>query len=237
MFMNILIPAAGLGRRFKDHYDCPKTMIDVKGEPMIVAAARSLGLESPDNKFIFLIPDDPMHDSHKELGTRLKDEFPDCTVLCVVGRTDGAAHTAIQAVNYIDNDEELLIANCDQIMHWDPKLKQEVFEKLREYDAGVVTIESDDPKHSYIDMVSGTIFEKEVMPGNMALTGLHWWKHGKDFVVSARLMMQSGLRSQGEYYIGPVYNWFKGSAGFYQIMPEDISFIGTPEDLKEYLEK
>jgi len=235
--MNILIPAAGLGRRFKDHYDCPKSLIDVNGEPMIVAAARSLGLESPDNTFIFLIPDDPMNNYHVELGTRLKDEFPGCSVLCVVGRTDGAAHTAIQAVNYINNDEELLIANCDQIMHWDSKLKQEVFEKLREFDAGVVTIESDDPKHSYIDMVSGNIFEKEVMPGNMALTGLHWWKHGKDFIVSARLMMQSGLKSHGEYYIGPVYNWFKGSAGFYQIMPEDISFIGTPEDLKEYLEK
>lgn len=235
--MNILIPAAGLGRRFKDHYDSPKTMIDVNGEPMIVAAARSLGLESPDNHFIFLIPDDPMSDYHVTLGTRLKEEFPGCTVLCVVGRTDGAAHTAIQAVNYIENDEELLIANCDQIMHWDPKLRKEVFEKLREFDAGVVTIESDDPKHSYIDMVSGNVFEKEVMPGNMALTGLHWWKKGKDFVVSARLMMQSGLKSRGEYYIGPVYNWFKGNAGFYQIMPEDISFIGTPEDLKAYLEK
>jgi hypothetical protein len=50
-------------------------------------------------------------------------------------------------------------------------------------------------------------------------------------------MMQSGLKSQGEYHIGPVYNWFKGSAGFYQIMPEDISFVGSPEDLKQYLEK
>lgn len=235
--MNILIPAAGLGRRFKDHYDCPKTMIDIKGEPMIVTAAKSLGLDSPNNKFIFLISDDPIHNTHVELGTRLKDEFTDCTVLCVIGKTDGAAHTAIQAAKYIENNEELLIANCDQIMHWDPKLKQEIFEKLHEFDAGVVTIESTDPKHSYIDMVSGNIVEKEVMPGNMALTGIHWWKRGKDFVVSARLLMQSGLKSHGEYSIGPVFNWFKGSAGFYQIMPKDISFLSTPEDLKAYVGK
>jgi hypothetical protein len=50
-------------------------------------------------------------------------------------------------------------------------------------------------------------------------------------------MMQSGIKSQGEYFIGPSYNWFQGDAGFYQIMPDDISFIGAPKDLAEYLEK
>lgn len=235
--MNILIPASGRGTRFKGHYDQPKNLIDVKGEPMLVAAARSLGLEHPNNKFIFLLPEDMMNDTHKELGSRLVDEFPGCTVLVVVGNTEGAAQTAIQAVNFIENDEELLIANNDQIMNWAPKLRDEVFEKLREHDAGIITVESDDPKHSYLDMVSGTIFEKEVQPGNMALTGLHYFKRGRDFVVSARLMMQSGIKSQGEYFIGPSYNWFQGDAGFYQIMPDDISFIGTPKDLAEYLEK
>ena len=50
MCMNILIPAAGLGTRFKDHYDCPKNMIDVKGEPMLVASARSLNVLPPSAK-------------------------------------------------------------------------------------------------------------------------------------------------------------------------------------------
>jgi dTDP-glucose pyrophosphorylase len=237
MCMNILIPAAGKGSRFKGYSDSPKNMIDVNGEPMLVAAARSLGLESPENTFIFLLPEDMMNDTHKEIGERLIEEFPGCKVLVVVGHTEGAAQTAIQAVKFIENDEELFIANCDQIMHWDPKLKEEVFDKLREHDAGIITIESDDPKHSYLDMISGTIFEKEPMPGNMALTGLHYFKRGRDFLVSTRLMMQSGVKSKGEYYIGPVFNWFQGDAGFYQIMPKDISFIGTPKDLAEYLEK
>ena len=71
----------------------------------------------------------------------------------------------------------------------------------------------------------------------MALTGLHYFKKGSDFITSTRLMMQSGMKSQGEYYIGPVYNWFEGEAGFYQIESKDISFIGTPQDLADYLEK
>ena len=114
MCMNILIPAAGKGTRFKGFYDQPKNLIDVKGEPMLVAAARSLGLEHPDNKFIFLLPEDMMNDTHKELGERLIKEFPGCTVLVVVGHTEGAAQTAIQAVQYIENDEELFTANAER---------------------------------------------------------------------------------------------------------------------------
>lgn len=235
--MNILIPAAGLGTRFKESHDSPKNMIDVKGDPMLVAAVKSLGLNKDGNQFIFLLPEDMLDDTHNLLGTRLQQEFPGCKVLVVVGQTEGAAQTAIQAHQYIENDEELLIANCDQIMHWDDKLRDDVFEKLREFEAGIICLESDDPKHSYLDLVTGAIFEKEVQAGNMALTGLHYFKKGSDFITSTRLMMQSGMKSQGEYYIGPVYNWFEGEAGFYQIESKDISFIGTPQDLADYLEK
>jgi dTDP-glucose pyrophosphorylase len=235
--MNILIPAAGKGSRFDGHYDSPKNMIDVKGEPMLVAAARSLGLDGPDNTLIFVLPENFETNSHRTIGTHLHEEFPDSVVLVVVGETDGAAHTAQFADKYIDNDEELFIANCDQIMHWDPKLREEVFDKLREHDAGIITVESDEQKHSYLNLQTGQIIEKERQPGNMALTGLHYFKRGSDFVSSTRLMMQSGVKSLGEYYIGPAFNWFEGDAGFYQIMPEDISFIGTPDDLKVYLEK
>ena len=235
--MNILIPAAGKGSRFKGYFDSPKNMIDVKGDPMLVASAKSLGLDKDGNQFIFLLPEDSLDDTHNELGTRLQAEFPGCKVLVVVGDTEGAAQTAIQAFSFVDNDDELLIANCDQIMHWDDKLRDDVFEKLREFEAGIICLESDDPKHSYLDLLTGAIFEKEVQAGNMALTGLHYFKNGKDFLSSTRLMMQSDTKSKGEYFIGPVYNWFNGAAGFYQIESKDISFIGTPDDLKEYLDK
>ena len=153
-----------------------------------------------------------------------------------MGDTEGAADTLMRAADLINNDEELLIVNSDQIMEWNLAQKNLVFEKLEDYDAGVVTVKSDDPKHSYINLDTGEIVVKEVV-SDQALTGLHWWKHGKNFVSSARLMMQAGKRSLGEYHIGPVYNSFDGSAGFYELKSDLINFIGTPEDLKAYLEK
>lgn len=231
--MNILIPAAGLGTRFKDHYDNPKNMIDVKGDPMLVASARSLKLNSPEHNFIFVIPE---NDFVNELEERLKSEFPECRVLRLAGVSQGAAETAVSAQGFFPDNEELLIANCDQIMAWSDESRDKVFTKLREFDAGIVTISSNDPKHSYLNLDTGEIVEKEVV-SDQALIGLHYWKEAKDFVNSARLMMQSGTRSKGEFYIGPTYNWFGGSAGYYEIEESEIHFIGTPDDLQAYLEK
>jgi len=229
--MNILIPSNGLGQRFQQHYNQPKVMIDVKGEPMLLASAKSLGLDNILNRFIFLLNKD-----HVSLGERITSEFANAIVKYVERPTKGAAETALEAIEYIDNDEELLIANCDQIMHWSNALCEGIFDHFKiNGDAGIITIKSSDPKHSYIDTDTGTVYEKTVMPSNMALTGLHYWKHGKDFVSSAKTMIEYKALSKGEYYIGPVYNYFEGEVIHYEISEKEISFIGTPEDLTLYL--
>ena len=86
-----------LGTRFKDHYDNPKNMIDVKGDPMLVASARSLKLNSPEHNFIFVIPENDFVD---ELEERLKSEFPECRVLRLAGVSQGAAETAVSAQGF-----------------------------------------------------------------------------------------------------------------------------------------
>jgi hypothetical protein len=104
---------------------------------------------------------------------------------------------------------------------------------LRDFDAGVITVKSDDPTHCYIDLDSGQLVEKDVV-SDQALIGLYWWKQGTDFVTSTKLMMQSGLRSNGEYTLGPVYNSFSGLAGYYEVEDSIIKFIRTPEELEPF---
>ena len=79
--MNILIPAAGLGTRFKESHDSPKNMIDVKGDPMLVAAAKSLGLNKDGNQFIFLLPEDHLNDTHNYWALVYKKSFLDVKFL------------------------------------------------------------------------------------------------------------------------------------------------------------
>ena len=64
---------------------------------------------------------------------------------------------------------------------------------------------------------------------NLALIGLHYWKHGKDFVVSAEELISRGNKSGNEYYIAPTYNILienskKKYKGFpYKLNPDQIS--------------
>jgi dTDP-glucose pyrophosphorylase len=232
--MNILIPAAGLGSRFlNSKYNLPKPNIEVDGAPMLVTAAKKLGFRG---NFIFILQENEHRDT---LAQALKKEFPNCKIGVIDFITDGAAETASIAKDFIDSEEELVIANCDQIMEWGPWNSDLALKQLRRFDAGVVVINSNDPKHSYAQVDNNfvtEIQEKNVI-SNHALTGIHYWKHGSDFVSSATKMMLDNNRSQQEFYIGPTFNYLIAEGkkvGTYTIGADGIHFIGTPADLESY---
>ena len=114
--------------------------------------------------------------------------------------------------------------------------------RLRMFDGGLVTIHYDNPKHSYALIEEGNVtkvVEKEVISNN-ALTGIHYWKRGKDFVNAGTKMIAEDNRSLNEFYISATYNYLIKdglTVGDYMIDQNEIHFIGTPEDLKKYDDK
>lgn len=228
--MKVLIPAAGKGSRFQhSKYRAPKPCITVDNEFMLVRAAKTLGLNA---EFIFILRENAYRN---ELANKLYETFPRCKVGVIDFDTFGSAETALIAESFLDQDE-LLIANCDQIMNWNVEA---ALKQLRKFDAGLVTIQSNDPKHSYAKVENNLVVEvqeKNVI-SDYALTGIHYWKHGSDFVRSARMMMTKENKTNGEFYIGPVYNEFiaeGNKVGYYNLDKNNIHFIGTPEDLEAY---
>lgn len=232
--MNILIPMAGLGSRFpKDQYPLPKPLIDVNGRPMVVAALSSLSLQG---KYLFVIP----RNEHRDLLTNtIRSLLPDSVIHTVDHVTEGPACTAMLLSEHINSDQELVITNCDQIMHWDPEI---FLGTARQYDGCVVTYHTDTPKNSYarIDRrgLVREIREKQVI-SNVSLNGIHYWKKGSDFVASARTMIRLQDRaSNGEFYIGPTYNYMieQGKkVGIHHIPNQQHHAVGVPEDLERYL--
>lgn len=232
--MKILILAAGKGSRFSKTHTMPKPCIPIDGEYMLVKAAKSLGLTG---EHIFIIQDNEYRDS---LATKLYEEYPTCKIGVIDFDTEGAAETALVAESLIDNDEELIIANCDQIMNWGYWNVDLALKQLRKFDAGLVTIMSSDSKHSYAKVeynIVTEVKEKQVI-SDTALTGIHYWKHGYDFVRSAKKMISKNITSaDGEYYIAPTYNELildNSKVGIHMISKEAINFVGTPEDLEIY---
>lgn len=229
--MNIVILAAGLGTRFKD-FILPKPLIDVNGQPMLTQAIRTLGI---DGYHLFVI----RHDQYiRQTFNAVAAALNEYCIYPINYVTEGAAATALLLKTYINNDQELIITNCDQVMNWD---SDKALTELRKYDAGVVTINNDDPKHSYVELKNGLAVkfaEKEVI-SEYALTGIHYWKQGSDFVTSAEEMIAKNLRAaNGEFYIAPTYNQLINSGkrvGIYNIEESYINFVGTPQDLERYI--
>jgi len=228
---------AGEGRRFQkgDDHKIIKPLIDILGKPMAVRAIETLGI---NGKLIFVVQDNKI--GHKIIDGIAK-YYKNYNIYFVNGLTDGPAVSALAAEKAIDNDEGLIITNCDQIMTWDAHAFS-IFQKNIDYDGIIVTYFCDTNKNSYarIDKYGlvAEIREKEVI-SDISLNGIHYWKKGSDFVNSAKDMITKNDRAiNGEFYIGPTYNYMikKGKrVGIYHIPNSQHHAVGVPEDLDRYL--
>jgi hypothetical protein len=74
----------------------------------------------------------------------------------------------------------------------------------------------------------------------VALIGLHYWRRGKDFVSSASKAIGLKDRGNGEYYVGPTYNYLIKDGMViknYAIKKNTYIPLGTPEDLNIYISR
>jgi dTDP-glucose pyrophosphorylase len=154
--------------------------------------------------------------------------------------TEGAACTVLLAKEYINNDEDLLIANSDQIIEYSP----ENFNYLKNFstsDAIVFTFHAIHPKWSFVKVnLQGEVTEvAEKNPiSNIATCGIYWYRHGSDFVSCAEKMIQKNIRVNNEFYIAPVYNeLIESDKTLIPFFVHKMHGIGTPEDLNLFINR
>lgn len=238
--MYVVIPMAGLGSRFaKTGITTPKPLIQVQNITLIEHSVKSFDV---DAKFIFITRDFENKDTNERLTNLLKQLKPNSIEIKLDKLTNGASQTVLAVKDLINNDEELVIYNCDQIIKWNHQDFVD-FVKKKPNDGAVVLYNNNDPKNSFAEIVDGKIIslvEKKAISNN-ALIGFHYWKKGSDFVESAEhLVEQFHLSGQPECYVSETYNYLinKGK----NILPYFISSnmyipLGTPEDVAKYVGK
>lgn len=234
--MKILIPMAGEGSRFqKAGYTFPKPLIDINDKPMIQVVIENLNF---DAEYIFLVRKEHLekYDIESTLNIITKQKSK---IVVVNKLTEGAACTALLAKDFINNDEELLIANSDQFVEYSP----ENFNTLRKFaniDASVFTFYATHPKWSFVKTNnSGIITEvAEKNPiSNIATCGVYYYKKGSDFVKYAEQMIRKNIRVNNEFYIAPVYNeMIVDNKVLVPFFVNKMWGLGIPEDLKYFLE-
>jgi HAD superfamily hydrolase (TIGR01509 family) len=233
--MNVVIPMAGHGSRFAQAgYTFPKPLIEVNGKPMIQVVVENLNLEA---HYIFIVQ--KAHYEQYQLKYMLNMIAPGCDIVQVDGVTEGAACTTLLAKQFIDNDDPLLLANSDQYVEWNSNECLYAF-TADGIDAGIVTFHSVHPKWSYAKLNdAGFVAEvAEKRPiSDLATVGIYYWKRGADYVKYAEQMIQKNIRVNNEFYVCPVFNEAIGDGKKVRVKSIDKMWgIGTPEDLKTYLD-
>jgi len=239
--LNIVIPMAGRGSRFTQAgFTDPKPFIPVANVPMIELVINNLRPDSA-HRFIFICQQ--AHLEHYHFRARLEQLAPNCKIIGLDDYTEGAACTVLRAAHIIDNGNPLLIANADQWVQVDINaFVASIFHK--NLSGLVMTMKSDDPKWSYACVspqgVVTAVVEKEVV-SEEATVGIYAFRHGQDFCKHARAMIMDGERSNGEFYVAPVYTRMyretQARIGVFSIGRDGDGMhgLGTPEDLAAFL--
>lgn len=239
--MQVLIPMAGRGSRFlneKDRnpeYNKPKPLINIAGHMMIEWALSSLPLTKEDT-LIFLVLKEHVDNSH--IDQKLKEKFGENIKIVVVDKvTEGAACTALLAEKYIDNEEPMILTDSDHYLDG-----EQIFKDLKELncDGLIPVFYATGTKWSFSktneDGKVIEVAEKRPISTN-ANIGAYYFSKGKDFVSAAKEMIAAEDRTNGEFYVAPVYNYLiKKGKNIRLSRPSFVYGLGTPKDLENFLD-
>lgn len=229
--MNIIIPMAGEGRRFKEAgYKEDKPFINIDGKAMIRRVVDNLPIKEGDRLIIIC-----------RRGQEGKLRGLGAEVIPILDPTEGAACTVLLAERFINTRDELLIANSDQIVEYNLENWHAVRRLARPVAEGIVWLFKSDghPKWSYAKVnYEGTITEvAEKDPiSEWATCGLYYWSSGHSFVRYAEQMIDNDTKVNGEFYTCPVYNEaLKIGKSVLPFFVDRMHGLGTPEDLENYI--
>jgi len=231
---NILIPIAGRGQRFVDQgYVMPKQLIMVDDTQMIDWSLKSIK-NKKDCNLIFAVRRD--HVSNFSLDKILKSRYGnDIKIIIIDKLTRGSVETCLQAEQYIDNDDPLVVYTLD--VFFEPFYDPTNIDKA--VNGSILTFKSNNPAYSYAEFDKNkTVLrtaEKEVISENAAV-GVYTFTKGTEFVKYAKQMIAENMTTNGEFYVCPLYNLMIEDGCI--IKTQDVKkmhLMGTPEELNFFV--
>lgn len=207
--INVVIPLAGNLYFDSAEYFYPKPLIEVRGVPIIQLVLDSLRSLPNPKRFIFILNREDDRKFHLANTLKLLSDQP-CEVVLLEGKTQGAACSVLMAIDKINSDDALIVANGDQTFNVSLSTVIEDFEK-RELNAGVICFDSVHPRWSYIRVDGdGQVTEAaEKRPlSRLAIAGFYYFSKGSEFCRLAMKSIEEGADVNGSYFVAPVLNQY-----------------------------
>jgi glycerophosphoryl diester phosphodiesterase/dTDP-glucose pyrophosphorylase len=222
--MITVVPLAGKDEGF-EKLGLLKPLLEICGKPLIRHCTEKFEgkIISGGSKLIFIILDE--HDRKFSLKSRLLALYgPDTVVKVLAGMTEGAAQTVLQVKELINSDEDLLIYLAD--IYFDADVASGISECKKKGCGGLIPcFPSLNPKYSYIvenpDGTVAKVAEKQVI-SQSASAGFYYFAKGKYFVEAAEETIRRNLRTNGLFYVCPVYNMMIEHG--VRVMKQDANF-------------
>lgn len=203
--LNVLILAGGQSDSNVDDGNYPLCLADVEGAPLIEQLVQASARVGATGLVVAFRKSDIEAFHLDNIMTVL---MPAANVVSSEKDTAGAACTALLAISYIDNDDELLILNGNELIDTDYMNIVASF-RDRRLNAGAVTFSSIHPRYSYVRISDEGLVteaaEKRTISRH-ATAGFYWFACGKDFVRCAQTMIYKDASVNGKFYICPVLN-------------------------------
>ncbi|MCE0493772.1 nuclear transport factor 2 family protein [Vibrio salinus] len=219
--LNILIPLAGKNTFKTDSNNpFPKILTEVDGKLIIERAARSL-IDLKHNKIVVAIPKNESEQFRlKNVISLLSDSIEICSIN---GDTQGAACSALLAIEHLDLDSPLVISSFEQILDFDLNPYIEDFQNSG-VDAGILTFEAIHPKWSFVKVNTQQIVtqaaEKNPISKN-AIAGLYYYKTARQFVEAAKSIIRKDVKTNGLFFISQTLNEIILKEGVVKALPID----------------
>jgi NDP-sugar pyrophosphorylase family protein len=239
--VQIVIPAAGAGSRFKEAgIDTPKPMISVGGIPMILWVINNFSLRADDNVFIICQRVNSMPALLAPYLTKFdfKVHFIE-----IDGLTSGPASTVELALPRLAQDVPVIVANSDQyISHSISDFVNSI--RNLEHSGTILTMNAHGNKWSYIGRnengdITEVVEKREI--SNEATVGVYAWANPELVSRSIRYLKEENILVNNEFYVAPSYGYLVAeglSIGVFSVgnHGDSVHGLGTPEDLNAFIQ-
>jgi len=186
--------------------DYPFPLIEIREKPLIEWAVADYRDNPHVTDMIFVV--NRMDCERFFLNDTLRLIAPNATIAQAQGQTQGALCTCLLAIDHIDQDRPLIVANYDQTF----------FGKLTPYldalitsdlDAGALCFDSVHPRWSFMrcDEEGNAMEVAEKHPiSRHAIAGVYYFSSGHEFVAYAKKHIMKGATIRDSFFVAPVLN-------------------------------